>query len=81
MSRSTGGALDLKALSVLTETAGPGANRMAHFHTLATHQQAEAICRLAATGMSAHGIAHATGLAVEQVRRVVADHGQGKATA
>lgn len=70
MSRSIGGVLDLKALS---GTAGPDTNRMAHFHALAREQQADAIGRLAATGMNEHSIAHATGLAVEQVRRVLAE--------
>jgi len=44
---------------------------MAHFHSLNFDEQAGAIRRLAATGMSEHGIACATGLAVEQVRRMI----------
>lgn len=59
--RSIGGALDAAALSRL------------HFNVLDHEQQRQAIARLAATGMSDYGISHATGLAVEQVRRVLAE--------
>lgn len=44
-----------------------------HFHVLDRSQQAQAIARLAATGMSDYGISHATGLAVEQVRRCLSE--------
>lgn len=73
MRRSIGGKLDLTVLSALAGTVAPDTNRMAHFHALAREQQAEAIRRLAATGMSEHSMAHATGLAVEQIRRVLAE--------
>ena len=46
-------------------------HRMAHFQALDCEQQMQAIGRLAVTGMTAYGISHATGLAVEQVRRVL----------
>ena len=46
-------------------------DRMAHFHSLSFEAQAGAIRRLAATGMSLQGISHATGIAVEQLRRVI----------
>ena len=51
------------------------AARMRHFHALDRQQQAEAICRLAASGQGEHTIARATGLSVELVRRVLAGHG------
>jgi hypothetical protein len=44
---------------------------MQHFAALTHDEQAAAIRRLAAEGMSDHGIAHATGLAVEMVRAVL----------
>lgn len=56
-----GGKLDMTALA-----------RM-HFHALDREQQAQAVRRLAATGQSEHTISHATGLAVEQVRRVLTE--------
>jgi len=43
-----------------------------HFTTLTQREQATAIRRMAATGHSVYGIAAATGLAVEVVRRVLA---------
>jgi hypothetical protein len=43
-----------------------------HFLALSADEQAGAIRRLAATGMSDHGIAHATRLSVEFIRRVIA---------
>jgi hypothetical protein len=46
---------------------------MVHFRTLDHDQRAQAMRRLAAAGMSEHGLAHATGLAVEQVRRVIGE--------
>lgn len=61
--RSIGGPLDLAALARL------------HFHVLDQDQQAAAIRRLAATGQGEHTIAHATGLSVEQIRRVLAEQG------
>lgn len=55
------------------------AERMRHFHALGQRQQAEAIRRLAATGMTEHGIARATALSVEMIRRVMAEHGVRRA--
>jgi uncharacterized protein YoaH (UPF0181 family) len=46
---------------------------MAHFHSLTREQQADAVRRLAATGMSDFGISAATRLSVEQIRRVQAE--------
>lgn len=67
--RSTiGGALDYARL-----VGNPDTDRMRHFHTLDRQQQAQAIGRLAATGMSEHGIAQATGLSVEMVRQVLGE--------
>jgi DNA invertase Pin-like site-specific DNA recombinase len=43
-----------------------------HFHALSCHEQAQAIRDLAASGQGKHTIADATGLSVEQVRRVLA---------
>ena len=47
--------------------------RMRHFRSLDQARQVEAIQRLALDGWSARGIAHATGLSVEQVQRVLAE--------
>jgi hypothetical protein len=58
---AVGGKLDLAAMGRL------------HFRILSRDQQAAAIRRLAASGMSDYGISHATGLAVEQIRRVLSE--------
>jgi hypothetical protein len=58
---SGGGSLDMAALARL------------HFTTLSPAEQAAAIRRLAASGQGEHTIAHATGLSVEMVRRVLAE--------
>lgn len=44
-----------------------------NFAALTRDEQAAAIRRLAREGMSDYGLAHATGLAVEQVRAVLAE--------
>jgi DNA invertase Pin-like site-specific DNA recombinase len=44
-----------------------------HLHALNQAERAAAIRRLATEGMSDRGIASATGLSVEQVRRVLAE--------
>ena len=44
-----------------------------HFTVLSQAEQAAAIRRLAAAGHGIHTIAHATGLSVEIVRRVLAE--------
>jgi hypothetical protein len=62
--RRIGGALDQAALARL------------HFEVLTQAEQADAIRQLAAGGMSEHGMAHATGLAVEQIRGILADGGE-----
>ena len=64
MTRNIGGVLDLRALA-----------RM-HFLALDRDQQAQAIARLAATGMTDYDISHATGLAVEMVRRILGEQGR-----
>lgn len=71
-SRTIPGCLDLAALSAL---AGDD-SRMRHFRLLTRSQQAAAIQRLAAGGMSDHGISHATGLSVQMVRRILGQHRQ-----
>lgn len=43
-----------------------------HFLSLTQDEQTAAICKLAAQGWSEHGIAAATRLSVEQIRRVLA---------
>lgn len=68
------GRLDMTALAALAGTDTSDAARMRHFHTLDRSRQAEAIRRLAATGMSDHGISHATQLSLEQVRRILGEH-------
>lgn len=45
---------------------------LAHFLLLTQAEQAAAIRRMASTGWTEHGIAAATRLSVEQVRRVLA---------
>jgi hypothetical protein len=55
-----GGTLDMTAL------------RRMHFHSLSREEQAQAIRRLAVEGRGDHSIAAATGLSVEQIRRVLA---------
>lgn len=71
MSRSLiGGPLNVDALTALAGT-GAEADRMRHFRTLDRAQQAAAIRRLATAGQSEHTIAAATGLAVEQIRRLL----------
>lgn len=47
--------------------------RMMHFETLDPAQKAEAIQRLAATGMSPHGIACATQLSAEYITQILAE--------
>lgn len=47
------------------------ADRRRHFRELDRQQQADAIRDLAADGVGDYDIAAATGLAVEQVRRVI----------
>jgi hypothetical protein len=44
-----------------------------HFASLPQQEQLSAVQRLAATGETDYGIAHATGLAVEQVRRFLSE--------
>ena len=44
-----------------------------YFWQLSPRQQLAAVCRLDDEGYSVHGIAAATGLAVEQIARVLAD--------
>lgn len=61
MTATIGGALDMAAL------------RRLHFHTLEPPEQAGAIRRMAASGFTEYAIAAATGLAVEQVRRTLAE--------
>jgi len=69
MTRRIGGALNADALARL------------HFHALDRVEQAQAIRRLAATGQGEHTIACATGLSVEQIRRVLAEHDEQIGTA
>ena len=64
------GRLDLPALAALS---GKDDARMRHFHALDRSAQEAAVRRLHAAGHSDHGIARATGLAVEQIRRVLSE--------
>ena len=73
MSRAIGGTLDLGALAALSGVREADDGRMAHFHRLDRARQVEAIRRLALDGWSARDIAHATGLSVEQIARVLAE--------
>jgi enhancing lycopene biosynthesis protein 2 len=58
---SIGGALDMAALARL------------HFTVLSRAEQEAAIRRLAAAGQGEHTIAHATGLSIEEIRRVLTE--------
>lgn len=49
------------------------AGRMFYFELLSPEEKAKAIQRMAASGMSDHGIASACGLAVEQIRRLLGE--------
>jgi hypothetical protein len=68
--RRIGGRLDLQTLEDLAGS-DQDDDRMRAFRMLTRAEQAAAIRRLAADGMSDLGIAQATCLAVEQVRRVL----------
>jgi len=68
---STGDSLDYRAVTAQPDPKDSEAAAMRHFHSLSREQQADAIRRLAATGMSEVGIARATRLSIERVRRVV----------
>jgi hypothetical protein len=46
---------------------------MQHFASLDREAQAAAIRRLVAVGYGEHTVAHATGLSVEQIRRVMGE--------
>ncbi|MGB6488765.1 MAG: hypothetical protein WBE91_17935 [Steroidobacteraceae bacterium] len=71
MNRShIGGPLTVDALAALGRVSAD-VDRMRHFRTLDRAQQSAAIRRLAAAGQSEHTIAAATGLAVEQIRRLL----------
>ena len=52
---------------------GTAALARMHFHALSRDQQAQAIRRLAATGQHEETIARATGLSVEQIRKLLAE--------
>jgi hypothetical protein len=51
----------------------PNDSHMAHFRSLSFEAQAGTIRQLAATGMSLQGISRATGIAIEQLRRVIGE--------
>jgi hypothetical protein len=59
--RTVGGQLDLAALARL------------HFHSLSVEERTAAIHRMASDGHGAHTIAHATGLSVEMIRRIIGE--------
>lgn len=73
MSRNIPGRLDTGALAAFTGTHATDESRMRHFHCLDRSRQAEAIRRLHTAGWTEHGIAHATKLSVEMIRRVLDD--------
>jgi hypothetical protein len=51
------------------------ARNLNHFLLLERREQEAAVRRMAAAGMGDYGVAAATGLSVEQVRRVLAQRG------
>lgn len=60
----------------LAELTAPADAHRQHWHALTAAEQRDAIRRMASSGHTDHGIAHATGLAVEQVRRLLAESGR-----
>jgi DNA-binding NarL/FixJ family response regulator len=75
--RTIPGRLDLDALQALhghRET-NRDADRLKHFERLTQAKREHAIRRMAVEGYSDSQIAHATRLAVEQIRRVLAENG------
>jgi DNA-binding NarL/FixJ family response regulator len=78
MTRSSiGGPLDLEALKALHghRESNLDADRLRHFEQLTQPEREQAIKRMAAEGYSDSQIAHATRLAIEPVRRVLAERG------
>ena len=69
--KSIGGPLDLVAIGQLYGPVDSDEARMRHFHVLDHDAQAAAIRRMAAIGRTEYGIAAATGLSVEMVRRLL----------
>jgi hypothetical protein len=69
-----GGTLDTDALSALAGTTGDRA-RMRHFELLSYEQKIIAIVRMHDAGYSDRQIAHACQLSVEQICRLLAEHG------
>lgn len=61
-------------------SANPGDRRMHYFAMLSQDEQRSAIARLATGGMSDYGIASATGLAVEMVRKILGEAKAASAT-
>jgi hypothetical protein len=55
-----------------------GDQRMLHFWILSAGEQRQAVRRLALSGWPESTISTATGLAIEQVRRIVADQQSGR---
>jgi hypothetical protein len=71
------GSLDLAALAALHgphRESSRDNDRLQHFERLTQPEREQAIRRMAAEGYSDSQIAHATRLAVEQVRRALAEH-------
>ena len=60
--------------------ARPGDRRMHYFALLSQGEQRAAIARLASSGMSDYGIAAASGLAVEQVRKILGELREAQAS-
>lgn len=76
MRNDISGSLDVDATATLSRL---GDQRMRNFVTLSRQEQANAIVRLAGQGMCEQTIARATGLAVEQIYRVLAEAAQAAA--
>ena len=72
--RRVGSDLDSAALTSLA-TCDTEEARMRHFALLTRDQQAQAVKRLAAAGMSDAAIARATRMSVDAVCRLLAEHG------
>lgn len=63
----------LSTMQANTDQRSPAASAIRHFHALDASAQADAIHRLAATGMGDHEIARLTGLHVAFVRKLIGE--------
>jgi hypothetical protein len=60
-------------MTAMTQPACGAPRELSHFVAMDREEQQNAIRRMAVEGWTDHGIAHATRLSVEQIRRTLAD--------